>query len=168
MSPDSSRFDALRANRLLSLLPEAVLAAVSAHAQPVTLELRDPVSSEGKPIRPALVPAEGVVSMLASIDRAHTSIEIAVGNEGMAGLPLFLGAPRAPGALGAAARRTLAVDDARPRAGRQLHAHAGVPRADARHAPRPDPLLAESHEAHMRMVAALRSAVRRHCLESNG
>jgi CRP-like cAMP-binding protein len=88
----------LRANRLLSLLEDRTLAAVAAHAQPVTLELRDMVLTEGRPIRHAVFPVEGVLSMLASVEGGQSAVEIGtVGKEGMAGVPLLLGGSRAPG-----------------------------------------------------------------------
>jgi CRP-like cAMP-binding protein len=98
MSSAPPNLDALRGNRLLSLLEEDTLAALAAHAQPLTLELRDMLLTEGKPIRHAVFPVDGVVSMLASMEGAGARIEIGtVGNEGMVGLPLFLGSHRALG-----------------------------------------------------------------------
>lgn len=88
----------LRANRLLSLLPGGVLASLAPSLQLVPLRLRETLLAEGKPIRHAWFPTEGVMSMLGSVEGAQRPVEIGtVGNEGMAGLPLFLGASRAPG-----------------------------------------------------------------------
>jgi CRP-like cAMP-binding protein len=88
----------LRANRLLALLPPDTLAALAPSLQLVPLRLRDTVAEEGKPIRHVYFPVQGVISMLASVEGTQRAVEIGtVGNEGMAGLPLFLGAARSPG-----------------------------------------------------------------------
>lgn len=97
-TPAAGDFAALRDNRLLALLDDATLAALGGAFVHVPMQLRDYVMREGKPIRHAWFPVTGVISMLANIQGAGREIEVGtVGNEGMAGLPLFLGATRAPG-----------------------------------------------------------------------
>jgi CRP-like cAMP-binding protein len=88
----------LRDNRLLALLDDGALAAVAPHLALVPLALRDPLLEEGQPIRHAWFPVDGVMSMVAALDDARLVVEVGtIGNEGMVGLPLFLGARHAPG-----------------------------------------------------------------------
>jgi CRP-like cAMP-binding protein len=55
------------------------------------------VYESGKPIQHVYFPVNGVISMLAEIGE-DSPVEVAtVGNEGMVGLPLFLGAKTTPG-----------------------------------------------------------------------
>ncbi|MBC5766986.1 helix-turn-helix domain-containing protein [Ramlibacter albus] len=89
---------ALHANRLLDLLDAKTLAVVAKDLTRVPLEIRAQLMVEGKPIRYAWFPTGGVMSMLASVQGTQATIEVGtIGNEGVVGLPLFLGAPRAPG-----------------------------------------------------------------------
>jgi CRP-like cAMP-binding protein len=89
---------ALRGNRLLALLDDETLAALAPDLTRVALKVPEILLAEGKPIRQAYFPTEGVISMLAAVEGGLSKIEVGtVGNEGMVGLPLFLGASRAPG-----------------------------------------------------------------------
>lgn len=88
----------LRANRLLALLDDAVLAALAPHLQPVVLDLRDTLYEELQPMRDAWFPAGCVLSMLAVQAGADSSVEVAtIGAEGVLGVALFLGAQASPG-----------------------------------------------------------------------
>lgn len=63
----------------------------------VSLTLRQELYSPNRPIEHAYFPVNGVVSMLAEIEEG-LMVEVAtVGNEGMIGLPLFLGTDATPG-----------------------------------------------------------------------
>lgn len=87
-----------RDNRLLSLLDDETLDALAPDLTWVPMHVRDDVQSHGKPIRHAWFPVEGVISMLATAEEGRAQVEIAtVGSEGMAGLAIFLGAPRSTG-----------------------------------------------------------------------
>jgi CRP-like cAMP-binding protein len=56
----------------------------------VEIELKQPVYREAKPIEHVYFPTDGVVSLIARVQEGR-GVEVAtVGNEGMAGLPLFL------------------------------------------------------------------------------
>lgn len=88
----------LRDNHLLGMLDAPTLEALAGELTLVRLDLRDQLLEEGKPIRYAWFPVEGVMSMIAAMEDARLSVEVGtVGNEGMVGLPLFLGTERAPG-----------------------------------------------------------------------
>jgi CRP-like cAMP-binding protein len=94
----TSDLSALRANRLLALLDDTVLAALAPHLQPVVLNLRDTLYEELQPMRDAWFPAGCVLSMLAVRAGADSSVEVAtIGAEGVLGVPLFLGAAVSPG-----------------------------------------------------------------------
>jgi len=86
-----------RQNRLLALLNGDVLDVLARDLRLVELEVPKPLQQEGKPIRHVHFPISGVVSMLASVVGAEARIEVGtVGNEGMAGLPAFLGTTESP------------------------------------------------------------------------
>jgi len=85
-----------RGNRLLDLLPAADRRRLLDHMELVELDLRQPVYEPGKPIEYVYFPLTTVISMLAVMDDGQ-AVEVAtMGNEGMAGLPVFLGATSSP------------------------------------------------------------------------
>ena len=84
-------------NRLL----EALEASVSEHPleslELVSLNLRQELYSPNLPIEHVYFPINGVVSMLAQIEKRQMVEVATVGNEGLIGLPLFLGTNTTPG-----------------------------------------------------------------------
>jgi CRP-like cAMP-binding protein len=79
-------------NHLLTLLPEDELNALLPDLERVQLEVRDLVYDVNVPIEHAYFPEDGVVSMVGLMSDGK-AVEVAtVGNEGMLGLPAFLGA----------------------------------------------------------------------------
>jgi CRP-like cAMP-binding protein len=88
-----------RENRLLGTLDRATFEGLAPLLEPVNLEFKETLYEIGKPMDYAYFPVNSVLSMLARIDE-KTSVEVAtVGNEGMVGLPLFLGAEVSPGTV---------------------------------------------------------------------
>lgn len=84
-------------NRLLDLLDRETRKDISPHLEKVKLGLKDVVYTPNRPIKHVYFPLDGVISIVAPSE-SGPSIEVAtIGNEGMAGLPLFLGAERSPG-----------------------------------------------------------------------
>lgn len=84
-------------NRLLSILPDEEYRHIAPHLQKVSLGTRAMLYESRKPIEHVYFPIDGVMSMLAEMED-ESLIEVAtVGNEGMVGLPLFLGASMTPG-----------------------------------------------------------------------
>lgn len=84
-------------NRLLKALDRVTRDALAPDLKLVELSIKDSVYKAGKPIRNVYFPLSGVISLLASAETGPP-IEVAtIGNEGMAGLPLFLGTDRSPG-----------------------------------------------------------------------
>ena len=83
----------LRRNRLLALLDDEALTALSGGMSLVPMKLREGVMTQGRAIRHAWFPVEGVISMLAAVGGdGRPPVEVGtIGHEGMAGLPLLLG-----------------------------------------------------------------------------
>ena len=79
-------------NHLLSLLPDEELEALLPHLEPVMLDFRELVYDLNVPLKHAYFPQGGVISIIGVMSDG-SAVEVAtIGNEGMVGLPLFLGA----------------------------------------------------------------------------
>ncbi|MEV5599710.1 Crp/Fnr family transcriptional regulator [Streptomyces sp. NPDC052496] len=77
-------------NRILAALPEAERRRLLAHLEPVELSMGDVLYRPGEQIEAVWFPLLGVCSILAELD--GPAVEVAtVGDEGMVGLPVFLG-----------------------------------------------------------------------------
>src|SRR5687767_10171797 len=80
---------------LLKALPCRERERLAAKLEPVRLSLREMLYDAGRPIPHVYFPVNCVLSMLAEVD--GESVEVGtVGNEGMAGLPVFLGTGTLP------------------------------------------------------------------------
>lgn len=85
-----------RRNRLLRALPQPSLARLLPALEPMRSGIKEKFYEVDQPIAYVYFVLDGVASMLA-LDDDGKAIEIAtVGNEGMVGLPAFLGAETAP------------------------------------------------------------------------
>ena len=83
-------------NRLLAALPPDDYARIRRRLTTVQLELRQQIALPNQPIEAVYFPIDSVTSVLA-VAADGRGIEIAtIGNEGMAGLPLYLGAESSP------------------------------------------------------------------------
>jgi CRP-like cAMP-binding protein len=83
--------DAARRNHLLSGLPKSVLSRMISDFQLREMHVRDRVVGRGEQIAEVHFPTSCVLSTIAH-GAAGEAVEVAtVGNEGMAGLPVFLG-----------------------------------------------------------------------------
>src|SRR5947207_1652802 len=83
-------------NRLLSRLPADDYKRLLPRLQRIPLELKHVLCEARAPIQHAYFPSHGVVSALTVMEDGRT-IEVAtVGDEGMVGLPLLVGAKTAP------------------------------------------------------------------------
>ena len=78
-------------NRLLASLPAADLAALRPHLRIATLELRDVLFEQEKPIRAVWFPETAVVSLTSTLREGGTVEVGTAGREGIAGLEVFLG-----------------------------------------------------------------------------
>ncbi|KAA6213396.1 Crp/Fnr family transcriptional regulator [Streptomyces albofaciens JCM 4342] len=77
-------------NRILAALPEAERRRLASHLEPAELNIGDVLYTPGKSIDTVWFPILGVCSILAELD--GPAVEVAtVGDEGMVGLPVFLG-----------------------------------------------------------------------------
>ncbi len=78
-------------NRLLSSLPQAEFNALAPKLENVPLNFSENIYVPGQVIRHVYFPESGIISLLSQVGD-NSSIEVGiVGNEGMAGLPVFLG-----------------------------------------------------------------------------
>lgn len=85
-----------RRNRLLATLPAEAYEQLQPALEQVTLSFKQTLQEPNVPLSHVYFPLSGVVSMLVVLED-ETSIEVAtVGNEGMVGLPLFLGSDTMP------------------------------------------------------------------------
>jgi CRP-like cAMP-binding protein len=101
-------------NRLLAALPADDYARLLPHLETISLPFKQILHAPDAPIAHVYFPTEGVVSLV-HFSAEGTAVEVAtIGNEGMVGLPVFLGAESAPGQAlaqvpGAALRMPAAV-----------------------------------------------------------
>jgi CRP-like cAMP-binding protein len=83
-------------NRLIELLPRADRQRLLAISEPVELVLSDVLCERGQTLHHVYFPVHGFISLITRIDE-HPGLEVGmVGREGMLGLELALGVPRAP------------------------------------------------------------------------
>lgn len=85
-----------KTNRLLDLLPPAEAKRIHDKLELVTPKFRETIYDDGDPIRYAYFPAGSVVSLLALMENGEAVEVGTIGNEGMAGVPLLLGARSSP------------------------------------------------------------------------
>src|SRR5215210_281495 len=87
----------LSENRILSVLPGLDRQRLLPHLEPVRTELKQILYAPNEEVSHIYFPLNGVVSLM-TIMADGSAIEVAtVGNEGMIGLPAFLGAGSMPG-----------------------------------------------------------------------
>jgi CRP-like cAMP-binding protein len=80
----------LEGNRLLAMAPREEREELAPEFELVELDLRQMVYEEGQPIEHVYFPLNGVISLVSQMQDGR-GIEVAtIGNEGMAGLPVFL------------------------------------------------------------------------------
>jgi CRP-like cAMP-binding protein len=84
-------------NHLLAILPREALARLQPHLESVALAFRECLYAPNEPISQVYFPCSSVISLVLPLE-GGAAIEVAtVGNEGMLGLPAFLGAGSIPG-----------------------------------------------------------------------
>ena len=78
-------------NRILAALTRSEYKLISSRLERVPLIFSEDIFQPGQPIRHVYFPESGIISLLSGIDD-YSTIEVGiVGDEGMVGLPLFLG-----------------------------------------------------------------------------
>jgi len=83
-------------NRLLAALPSEEYERLLPHLKHVSLPLREILCQTGDRMKYAWFPLSGMISMLSGVsDGANVEVGV-IGNEGMLGLPIFLGSGIAP------------------------------------------------------------------------
>jgi CRP-like cAMP-binding protein len=85
-----------RQNHLLAALPAADFAPWSEHLQLVAMRLGDMVYEPGGQLQHAYFPTTAVVSLHYVNESGHSSETSGVGNEGLIGIPLFMGGNTTP------------------------------------------------------------------------
>src|ERR1700674_4349790 len=89
------RIHILGENRLLTALPRAEYRRLRPHLEKVSLPLKDILYEANGPIPHIFFPLNGVVSLV--IMEGSFTLELGtIGNEGMVGTPVFLGAESSP------------------------------------------------------------------------
>jgi CRP-like cAMP-binding protein len=80
----------LTSNRLLAMLPPEERDGLAGEFELISFGLKEPIYDENKPIEHVHFPVSGVLSLVSEMENGR-GIEVAtIGNEGMAGLPVFL------------------------------------------------------------------------------
>ena len=83
-------------NHLLAALSEDELAPLQPWLEPISLPRGAVLARPGEPIEYAYFPTSGMVSIVALMSKGLGAEVATVGNEGMIGLPIFLGAGSSP------------------------------------------------------------------------
>lgn len=82
--------DLLAGNQLLTMLPEGERQRLAQQFEFVSLDVKQMIYEEHEPIEHVYFPLSGVLSLVSQMEDGR-GIEVAtIGNEGMAGLPVFL------------------------------------------------------------------------------
>ncbi len=93
MSQDRSN---LSQNKLLSALPTQEYERLLPHLETVSLAFREIIYAPNQPIKYVYFPKSGIISLVNITEDGRTVEAATVGSEGMAGIPVFLGADRMP------------------------------------------------------------------------
>jgi CRP-like cAMP-binding protein len=83
-------------NHLLAALSAEEFAPLEPWLEPISLPRGDVLARPGEPIEYAYFPTSGMVSVVALMSKGLGAEVATVGNEGMIGLPIFLGAGSSP------------------------------------------------------------------------
>jgi CRP-like cAMP-binding protein len=83
-------------NHLLAALSEEEFAPMEPWLEVINLPRGDILARPGEPIEYAYFPTSGMVSVVALMSKGLGAEVATVGNEGMIGLPIFLGAESSP------------------------------------------------------------------------
>ncbi len=86
----------VKQNQLLTLLPNAVRNRILSDCEEIYLETREVLYEANKPMSGAYFPLDGVVSLISPMENGDQFEVATTGNEGMLGLPLFLGVDQTP------------------------------------------------------------------------
>lgn len=98
-SPKSSsvlRHPGAPENRLLAALPPEDFRRLQPYLEPFPLVAGRVVLEEGEPVEWVIFPSTGVISLLVRLSDGRAVEASAIGREGMAGLPAFLGGTLSP------------------------------------------------------------------------
>ena len=88
-----------RTNRLLSILSHDDYERLRPHLSPVGLEYRKSLYDAGRPIEHVYFPIDGVASLVITTAEGASAEVGTIGNEGLVGFPICLGASEAPSSV---------------------------------------------------------------------
>src|SRR6266511_1193808 len=91
--PDSPQLPKAEANKLLAALSRREQARLLPHLEPVNLRFEEILYEPDGPIRHVNFPTSGLISLVLTLEDSLVAQVGRVGNEGMVGLPVFLGVP---------------------------------------------------------------------------
>jgi CRP-like cAMP-binding protein len=80
-------------NRLLQQLRRPDFEAIASELEPVSLNFKETCYEQGQPIRHMYFIESGVISLVTDLEAGGTVETGTIGNEGVIGLPAFLGSP---------------------------------------------------------------------------
>jgi len=89
--PQPTKEQAPQANRLLAKLPRKEYQRLLPQLKRITLTFGEVLYDPGDPIKEVYFPNDSIISLLSSVAERSTLEVGMVGNEGMAGLPVFMG-----------------------------------------------------------------------------
>ena len=140
-------------NRILSALPAEEYKRLLPNLKPVALEYKQVIYEPNKPIRYVYFPNDGVICLLSTV-MGRTAVEIGLlGNEGMLGIPIFLGTNSTP---------HLAIVQA---SGSALRLKANFLREEFKHGGRLQDILLRFTQAQLIMIAQTAVCNRLHALD---
>lgn len=93
---DGSPADHPPGNRLLAALPPDEYDRLRPHLEHYEFGVKEMVHRPGEPITEVIFPASGVYSLVTTMDDGATMEVATVGDEGMVGIPVFLGDATSP------------------------------------------------------------------------
>jgi len=85
-----------RGNRLLTVLPAAILERLVPHLELVTLPLGDALHESGGRLSHVYFPTNAIVSLLNVMENGASAEIAVIGNDGLVGIALFLGSETMP------------------------------------------------------------------------
>jgi CRP-like cAMP-binding protein len=94
--PDTTKTPVAVENQLLAALPKKEYQRLLPELEPVTLTFTEVLYEPGQRIRHVYFPNKGMISLVSPVNERSTTAVNVIGNEGMAGISVFLGEAASP------------------------------------------------------------------------
>jgi len=94
--PDTTKTPVAVENQLLAALPKKEYQRLLLELEPVTLAFTEVLYEPGQRIRHVYFPNKGMISLVSPVNERSTTAVNVIGNEGMAGISVFLGEDTSP------------------------------------------------------------------------